>query len=61
MVEDIPDAFSPEGDVCAGLVAAPWSVGNSTCGVELTVREGDQPSIYHREEGLQKVCEPPLL
>ena len=60
-VQDISDMFGSQSDVCAGLIATPWSVGNSTCRVELVVREGDQPSIDYREEGLQGLCEPALL
>jgi hypothetical protein len=60
MVENIPDTFGSEGDVCARIVVTPWSVDNSTCGVELVVRKGHQPSVHHREEGLEGLCEPQL-
>ena len=61
VIENIPDTFGPEGDVCALVVATPGSVGNSACGVELVVREGHQPGVHHREEGLQGQCERRLL
>ena len=61
MVENIPDTFGPEGDMGARVVVTPWSVNNSTGGVELVVREGHQPGVYCREEGLQVLCQPPLL
>ena len=61
MVENIPDSFGSEGDMCARVLVTPWSVDNSTCGVELVVRERHQPGVHHREEGLHGLCEPPLL
>lgn len=60
MIENIPDAFGSESDVGAWVVVTPWSVDNSTCGVELVVREGHQPGVHYREEGLQVLCQPPL-
>jgi len=39
-VENIPDNFGSEGDVCARVFVTPWSVDYSTCRVELVAREG---------------------
>ena len=61
MVENIPDTLGSEGDMGARVVVTPWSVGNSTRGVELVVREGHQPGVHRREEGLQVLGQPPLL
>jgi len=55
MVENIPDTFGSESDVGARVVVTPWSVNNSTCGVELVVCEGHQPGVHRWEEGLQSV------
>ena len=58
--ENIPDTFGSQGDMCAYVFVTPWPIRNSTCGVELGVREGYQPGVNHREEGLQGFCEPSL-
>jgi len=52
LVEDIPDPFGSEGDVGALVFVTPWPVGNRTFRVELVVREGHQPGVQRREEGL---------
>ena len=54
--ENIPDSFGPERDMCAYVLVTPLSIGNSTCGVELGVREGYQPGVDHREKVLYGLC-----
>jgi len=61
MIENIPDPFGSECDMFGRVIVTPRSDDNPTSGVELVVREGHQPSIQHREEGLEGLCEPLLL